>query len=105
MPCRLLTVTPPDMGSANSWSNYLSNNFQVTAQGYGLTVTLSDAPSLGWGIAPGGGAYLLTQSASDAGDQLLLPGRGLRLPGQPEHAAGFGRTTPTGSFAALHDGL
>jgi RHS repeat-associated protein len=60
----ILSVTPPDPGSASSWTNYLGSNFQVTAQGYGLTVTLSDAPGLGWGIAPQGGAYLLTQNAS-----------------------------------------
>ena len=60
----ILSVTPPNPGSASSWTNYLGNNFQVTAQGYGLTVTLSDAPGLGWGIAPQGGAYLLTQSAA-----------------------------------------
>jgi len=59
-----ITLMPPYLGSSNSWNSYISNNFQVTAQGYGLTVTLSDSPSLGWGVAPGGGAYVLTQNAS-----------------------------------------
>ena len=59
-----ISLTPPNMGSASSWTNYISNNFHVAAQGYVLTVTLSDAPYLGWGIAPGGGAYELTENAS-----------------------------------------
>ena len=52
----ILSVTPPD--DPGSWNTYYGNNFQVTTQGYGLTITLSDSPDLGWGIAPGGGAYL-----------------------------------------------
>jgi RHS repeat-associated protein len=60
----MLSATPPDPDDPISWNRYLTNSFQVTVQGYGLTVTLSDAPNLGWGIAPEGGAYLLTQNAS-----------------------------------------
>ena len=59
-----ITLTPPNIYDVNSWDSYVANGFQVTAQGFGLSTTLSDSPGMGWGIPSGNGAYILTHTAT-----------------------------------------
>ncbi len=58
-----IDVQPPYFGNTNSWNNYSSNGFQVTATGFGLTTTLSSSPNLSWG-STSRGSYVLTHTAS-----------------------------------------
>ena len=71
-----INLYPPNSASTNSWNNYLTNGFQVSASTnyladgvtgttntFGLTTTLSDSPDLSWGTTSKG-AYMLTHTAS-----------------------------------------
>ncbi len=72
-----IDVYPPNFGNTNSWNNYTSNGFEVTATGFGLTTMLSASPNLRLG-------FNITRRVSveayrhQHSNQLLLPSGGVR---------------------------
>ena len=58
-----ISVVPPNYFNTNSMAGYVTNGFQVTTNGFGLSTTLSDSPGLSWGTTSLG-AYVLTHTAA-----------------------------------------
>lgn len=58
-----LSIALPDLGDSADWSNFSTNGFARTVEGYGLKTVLRDASGMTWGTGTGG--YLLTHTASD----------------------------------------
>jgi len=62
----------PALSDTNAWRSFLTNGYQKTVTGYGLTTTLRfDDPYVMWGVAYGGGCYHLTHTATQTATNYL----------------------------------